>query len=143
MLESDSVDAVYIPLPTGVRAEWAIRAAQAGKHVMGEKPSGVHADEVKSILAACQQRRSGRTANGGRAIGVGKDDAAVSGKAVQIRRLHLGIAAQASNPIVQIVDRHKQHIARLTRLLFGSGLRGRRGQGNLQAQQSYESGHSF
>ncbi len=55
MLESDAVDAVYIPLPTGLRAEWVIRAAEAGKHVMGEKPSGVNAAEVESILAACRQ----------------------------------------------------------------------------------------
>ncbi len=32
LLESD-VDAVYIPLPTGLRKQWVIRAAQAGKHV--------------------------------------------------------------------------------------------------------------
>ena len=55
MLQSDAIDAVYIPLPTGVRTEWVVRAAKAGKHVMGEKPSGVNVDEVKTILAACEE----------------------------------------------------------------------------------------
>jgi predicted dehydrogenase len=34
LLARDDVDAVYIPLPTGVRSDWVIKAAQAGKHVM-------------------------------------------------------------------------------------------------------------
>jgi predicted dehydrogenase len=54
LLASDAVDAVYIPLPTGVRKPWAIRAAEAGKHVLVEKPVGVNAHEVREILAACR-----------------------------------------------------------------------------------------
>src|SRR4051812_12069520 len=34
LLASRDIDAVYIPLPTGVRKEWVIKAANAGKHVM-------------------------------------------------------------------------------------------------------------
>ena len=54
LLASDKVDAVYLPLPTGVRKEWAVRAAQAGKHVLVEKPAGVNAEEVREILEACR-----------------------------------------------------------------------------------------
>ena len=54
LLASDAVDAVYIPLPTGVRKPWAIRAAEAGKHVLVEKPVGVTSEDVREILAACR-----------------------------------------------------------------------------------------
>lgn len=53
LLAADDVDAVYIPLPTAVRKEWVIKAANAGKHVLVEKPCGCSADEVSEILAAC------------------------------------------------------------------------------------------
>jgi len=57
LLSSDAVDAVYLPLPTVVRKSWAIRAAEAGKHVLSEKPAGATAADVREILAAC--RRNG------------------------------------------------------------------------------------
>ncbi len=53
LLARDDIDAVYIPLPTGLRKDWAIKAAQAGKHIMCEKPCGVGVAEVEEILAAC------------------------------------------------------------------------------------------
>ena len=55
MIAADDIDAIYIPLPTGTRAEWCIKAAKAGKHVLGEKPCGVDVAELESILAACQE----------------------------------------------------------------------------------------
>lgn len=57
LLADDTVNAVYIPLPTGVRKPWAIRAAEAGKHVLVEKPVGVTSQDVHDILAACRQNR--------------------------------------------------------------------------------------
>ena len=54
LLARDDIDAVYLPLPTGVRADWAIKAAQAGKHVLCEKPCGVDVPELESILDACK-----------------------------------------------------------------------------------------
>jgi predicted dehydrogenase len=57
LLARTDVDAVYIPLPTGLRKEWVIRAADAGKHVLVEKPVGVTADDVRDMLAACDRHR--------------------------------------------------------------------------------------
>jgi predicted dehydrogenase len=57
LLASNEVDAVYVPLPTGIRRPWAIRAAEAGKHVLVEKPVGTTAAGVREIVEAC--RRAG------------------------------------------------------------------------------------
>lgn len=55
LLSRSDVDAVYIPLPTGLRTEWVVKAAQAGKHVMVEKPCGVTAADVQTMIDACQK----------------------------------------------------------------------------------------
>ncbi len=55
LLNAPDVDAVYIPLPTGLRTEWVIRAAEAGKHVLVEKPVGVTAADVDAMRAACKK----------------------------------------------------------------------------------------
>jgi predicted dehydrogenase len=54
LLKRSDVDAVYIPLPTGIRKDWVIQAAKAGKHILCEKPCGVSVDEVEAMLAACK-----------------------------------------------------------------------------------------
>ena len=54
LLARADIDAVYIPLPTGLRKEWVIKAAKAGKHVLVEKPVGCNAKDVAEIIAACQ-----------------------------------------------------------------------------------------
>ena len=53
LIASPEVDAIYIPLPTGVRKEWVIRAAEAGKHVLCEKPCAVSAAELQEMISAC------------------------------------------------------------------------------------------
>lgn len=53
LLASPDIDAVYVPLPTGVRMEWVIRAAEAGKHIVCEKPCAVSAADLREMLAAC------------------------------------------------------------------------------------------
>jgi len=55
LIERDDVDAVYIPLPTGIRKEWVIRTAKAGKHVMCEKPCGLNNEEVAEIIETCDK----------------------------------------------------------------------------------------
>ena len=52
MLASDVIDAVYIPLPTSQHVEWSIRAANAGKHVLCEKPIALKADDIDAIIEA-------------------------------------------------------------------------------------------
>jgi predicted dehydrogenase len=57
LIASREVDAVYIPLPTGLRKEWVLRAADAGKHVLCEKPCGLSLADVREMTEACQQNR--------------------------------------------------------------------------------------
>ena len=54
LLSRKDIDAVYVPLPTGLRTEWVVKAARAGKHVMVEKPCGVTAGDVRAMTEACQ-----------------------------------------------------------------------------------------
>ncbi len=55
LLASPNVDAVYVPLPTGLRKEFVIRAAEAGKHILCEKPCASNAAELGEMLAACRK----------------------------------------------------------------------------------------
>jgi len=57
LLASPDVDAVYIPLPTGLRKEWVLRAAAAGKHVVCEKPCGVSLNDVQEMTNTCRKNR--------------------------------------------------------------------------------------
>jgi predicted dehydrogenase len=50
LLKRPDIDAVYIPLPTGVRKEWVQRATKAGKHVLCEKPCAVTPDVLRTML---------------------------------------------------------------------------------------------
>ena len=54
MIEWDGIDAVYVATPTSVREEICVAAANAGKHVLGEKPFA-SLPSVKRITAACQK----------------------------------------------------------------------------------------
>ena len=57
LLQNPNIDAVYIPNPTGLRKEWVIKAAEAGKHVLAEKPVGCDSAEVVEMIAACQKHK--------------------------------------------------------------------------------------
>ncbi|WP_404309140.1 Gfo/Idh/MocA family protein [Neorhodopirellula lusitana] len=54
LLQRDDVDAVYIALPTALRKKWVIAAAEAGKHVICEKPVAVHGDDADEMIQACR-----------------------------------------------------------------------------------------
>lgn len=53
-IDRDDVDAIYAPLPTGTRGDWAVRAAERGKHVLVEKPCGKDVADADRIIAACR-----------------------------------------------------------------------------------------
>ncbi len=55
VLQDPAIDAVYIPLPTALRKPWVIRAAEAGKHVVCEKPCAPSAAELREMLDACRR----------------------------------------------------------------------------------------
>jgi len=53
LLADPEIDAVYNPLPNHLHVPWTIRAAEAGKHVLCEKPIAMNAAEANSLLPVC------------------------------------------------------------------------------------------
>lgn len=53
--QNEAIDIVYVVLPNSMHAEFAIRAAQAGKHVICEKPMAISVQECDAIIEACEK----------------------------------------------------------------------------------------
>ncbi|MEO5769410.1 MAG: Gfo/Idh/MocA family oxidoreductase, partial [Polyangia bacterium] len=58
LLDDPGVDAIYIPLPNHLHVPWSVRALEAGKHVLCEKPIALDAAEARQLIAA--RERTGR-----------------------------------------------------------------------------------
>jgi len=55
LLADSAIDTVYNPLPNNLHAQWTIRAAEAGKHVLCEKPLAMSAAEAKAMFDAARR----------------------------------------------------------------------------------------
>src|SRR5262249_25706 len=57
LLADPSIDAIYNPLPNHLHVPWTAKAAEAGKHVLGEKPLAMSAEEARTLLAVRERTK--------------------------------------------------------------------------------------
>lgn len=57
LLNDSSIQAIYLPLPNSLHAEWAIKAANAGKHILCEKPLAMNGSEAWNMYEAARKNK--------------------------------------------------------------------------------------
>lgn len=57
LISRKDIDAIYIPLPTGMHYEWIINSLNSGKHVLSEKSLATDIDETSSIIALAREKK--------------------------------------------------------------------------------------
>jgi len=101
LLADPEIDAVYVPLPNQLHFEWAMRALQAGKHVLCEKPLAISSEQ---ILQLCAERdRTGRHIEEGFAFRNHPQWSKLreiidSGAIGEVRSVHVTLAKQFLDP---------------------------------------------
>ncbi len=101
LLADPGIDAVYVPLPNQLHFEWAMRALQAGKHVLCEKPLCISADQVVQLCA--ERDRTGRHIEEGFAFRnhpqwAKLDEIIAAGTIGEVRAVHATLAKQFLDP---------------------------------------------
>ena len=101
LLEDPEVDAIYNPLPNSLHVEWSLRALEAGKHVLCEKPLSRRPAEVEEAFAAAERARA--RAGGGVHVAPPPADAA----AARAARRGRGRAAADGQGVVLVPARRR------------------------------------
>lgn len=55
LLADENVEAVYIPLPNSMHAQWVEKAAKAGKHILCEKPLALNEKQARAMFEVCEE----------------------------------------------------------------------------------------
>ncbi|HEY6353541.1 MAG TPA: Gfo/Idh/MocA family oxidoreductase, partial [Burkholderiaceae bacterium] len=101
LLADPEIDAVYVPLPNQLHFEWSLRALQAGKHVLCEKPLCISAEQVARLCA--ERDRSGRHIEEAFAFRnhpqwARLDEVVAAGTVGEVRAVHITLARQFLDP---------------------------------------------
>ncbi len=104
LLDDPDIDAIYVPLPNNLHATWSIRAADAGKHVLCEKPLAASASEARAVFEAARAQWRVRR----RGVSVPRPAPDPEDAGVACRQYHRNLAADPG--VVRIsTDRRRKY----------------------------------